>query len=146
MPLSEIEKKERRRISDKKYYEKNIEKIKLSCKLYQQINKEILKERHKIYRKNNKDKEKVRHKKYNQSPQGIKTKVKLNWKNSGIIDLDIDSVYEYFITQTECWICYKEFNKDIVMDRRCLDHDHTLENEPNIRYICCTYCNLHIIK
>ena len=67
------------------------------------------------------------------------------WKHQGIIDEDFDSLYEYFIKETNCWICDKVYNKDINMDRRCLDHDHDLLDEPNVRYICCNYCNINII-
>ena len=75
-----------------------------------------------------------------------KQKTIIQWKYQGVIDNDYDLFYDYFITQTNCWICDKVFNKDIVMDRRCLDHDHDLLDEPNIRYICCNYCNLYIVR
>ena len=116
MPLSELEKKERKRISDKKY------------------------------RENNREKKRLIDKKYKQTPEG-KKKYRLNkWKFGGIIDPDIESVYDYFITQTHCWICDKEYNNNIIMDYRCLDHDHDLIDEPNIRYICCGYCNINVIR
>tara|TARA_R110000851_G_scaffold332462_1_gene508761 strand:+ start:12 stop:398 length:387 start_codon:yes stop_codon:yes gene_type:complete len=126
MPLSELEKKERRRLTDKKYFENNKEKIAERQKKYYENNLEKIKE-------------------YNQSPKRIKDKRISNWRRSGIIDPDLKSVYDYFITQTNCWICDKEYNKVNKMDLRCLDHDHDLTDEPNIRYICCNYCNLNII-
>lgn len=69
-----------------------------------------------------------------------------NWKKRGVIDDDWDGLYDYYIKETNCWICDKVYSNDIVIDRRCLDHDHDLLDEPNVRYICCNYCNLHIIK
>ena len=73
---------------------------------------------------------------------------KEHWKSRGVIveNNNWRGLYDYFITQTNCWICDKVYNKDNTMDRRCLDHDHDLFDEPNIRYICCHYCNLHIVK
>ena len=68
------------------------------------------------------------------------------WKQQGIIDNDYDLLYEYFIKETNCMICYKIFNKDIINDRRCLDHNHYITDDNNVRYICCNYCNLNIIK
>ena len=109
MPLTEIEKKERKSIRDKKYREKNPDYV----KNYQDENPWVV--------------------------------IIAGWRFRGIIDPDLKSVYDYFITQTNCWICDKEYNKDIQMDRRCLDHDHDLTDEPNIRYICCGYCNFNII-
>tara|TARA_R110002073_G_scaffold273850_1_gene437332 strand:- start:35 stop:544 length:510 start_codon:yes stop_codon:yes gene_type:complete len=153
----ELEKKEKKRLAKKKYSENNKEKINEYSKKYRENNvekekkrrkkyKENNKEKIKEYNENNKDKAKKRQKKYDQSPKGIKSNTLSNWRRRGIIDPDLESVYNYFITQTNCWICDKEYNKDINMDKRCLDHDHDLIDEPNIRYICCNYCNLHIIK
>ena len=103
------------------------------------INRKIT---HKKYRDANKEKRK-QYKKNNP-----KIYIISQWKQRGVIveDNDWDGLYNYFITQTNCMICDKVYNKDIVMDRRCLDHDHNLLDQPNIRYICCWYCNLKIIK
>ena len=108
----------------KKYRENNKKKIALKNKEWNNNNKEYRKQ-YKIY--------------------NPKTDIISLWKSRGVIDDDYDLLYEYFITQTNCWICDKVFNKDIVMDRKCLDHDHDITDDNNVRYICCNYCNLHIV-
>ena len=115
-------------------------KAKENKKQYYLANKEKIAKYHKQYFLDNTEKIKQY---YLDNP---KINIISEWKRQGVIDNDWDSLYEYFIKETNCWICDKVFNKDINMDRRCLDHDHDLLDEPNVRYICCNYCNLHIIK
>jgi len=62
-----------------------------------------------------------------------------HWIRQGTIDEDISSVYDYFITQTHCWICGIEYCKKY---KRCLDHNH---DTGEIRYICCAVCNSHVV-
>ena len=144
MVLTEQERKERKAIVDKKYYLNNKEKVAENGKQYRNNNKEKIAEYIKQYYLNNKEKVAEQNKQY--FLDNPKIFIISHWKRQGVIDDDFDSLYEYFITQTNCWICNKVYNKDNVMDRRCLDHDHDLLDEPNIRYICCHYCNLHIVK
>ena len=79
------------------------------------------------------------YKKYYNTPKGKKKNVLRKWKRRGILDNDLSSLYDYYLTQTYCWICFKEYKttKD-----RCLDHDHET-GEP--RYICCQQCNLKML-
>jgi hypothetical protein len=144
MVLTEQERKERKAIVDKKYYLNNKEKVAENGKQYRNNNKEKIAEYIKQYYLNNKEKVAEQNKQY--FLDNPKIFIISHWKRQGVIDDDFDSLYEYFITQTNCWICNKVYNNDNVMDRRCLDHDHDLLDEPNIRYICCNYCNLHIVK
>ena len=65
-----------------------------------------------------------------------------SWKAIGIIDTDMDLLYEVFMKETKCWICDVEFSKS---NHKCLDHDHSIKDGNNVRYICCRNCNLHII-
>jgi len=123
--MSEAEKKERIRIACKKYYDNNREKIAEQKRQYYKANREKLtqyqKENPKLYRIS-------------------------QWKRNGIIDDDYDLLYEVFIKETNCWICGKDFNKDIRMDIRCLDHDHDITDDGNVRYILCGYCNLFVVR
>ena len=85
-------------------------------------------------------KRKEQYKKYQQSPAGIKSMRISLWKSQGIIDEDLGAVYEYYIKETHCMVCFKEYKdtKD-----RCLDHDH---ETGKIRYICCRKCNTHFLR
>ena len=78
-------------------------------------------------------------KKYTSSPKGIKSSRIYNWKFMGIIDEDLSAVYDYYIDETNCMICFKEYKDS---QDRCLDHDH---ETGEIRYICCRYCNRHLL-
>ena len=131
MVLTEEQRKINKAISNKKWRDANKERELIREKKWRDANKEKRAEYKKQYHIDNPN-----------------VNIINQWKSYGIIveDDDWDGLYEYFIKETNCWICDKVFNKDINMDRRCLDHDHDLLDEPNVRYICCNYCNLHIIK
>jgi len=135
--------KEKKRITSKKYYENNKVKIAEQKKKYNEENREKKAEYSKKYYLENKEKIAEHKKKYKkENPKSYRIS---NWKKRGIIDDDYDLLYDVFIKETNCWICGKDFNKDIVMDRRCLDHDHDITDDGNVRYILCNYCNLHVV-
>ena len=62
------------------------------------------------------------------------------WKYRGIIDNDFNSLYEYFLKETHCWICDKEYKK---RSDKVLDHCHET-GEP--RYIVCRGCNSYLLS
>jgi len=146
MVLTEAEKKERNKIAYKKYYKANREKrIESSLKNYnKKKNDEDFKKIKKLYNEQYylDNKEKILQ--YNK--ENPKSKIICDWKIQGIIDDDYDLLYEVFIKETNCWICGKDFNKDIRMDIRCLDHDHDITDDGNVRYILCGYCNLFVVR
>jgi len=117
-----------RKESDRRYREKNKEKIKESNRKYEKENKEKRKE----YRETNKEKIKEYQK---ISPVYYKYRSIYHWKSRGIIDDDYDALFEVYVKETHCWICGKEYVK---RNHRHLDHDHDT-GEP--RYICCASCN-----
>ena len=111
------------------------EKKKLYNKNYKQKNKEAIKEYNKNYKQKNKEAVKEYKKEYNQSEKGVKTRIISHWKSRGILDEDLSAVYDYYIKQTHCMICLIEYKDSF---DRCLDHDH---ETGEIRYICCRHCN-----
>ena len=113
-----------RKEADKRYRLKNKEKIKAYDRQYRQDNKEARQELNNLYRK---------------TPSGKKSIRITKWKSIGIIDEDLGAVYDYYILETNCMICNKKYKGS---EDRCLDHHHL---EGYIRYICCQYCNLHVV-
>jgi len=76
---------------------------------------------------------------YRQSPKGKKVMRVANWKQIGIVDTDLPSLYDIYIQETNCWICGNEFKNS--KDRH-LDHDH---ETGEVRYICCRDCNIQLL-
>jgi len=122
MPLTQEEKRERQRISDKKYYEKN-------------------KEKRKEYLENNKEKIAIKHKEYRQTPNGKKSRIIAVWKQIGLICEDYDSLYCHYSLATECENCGVDFGErgDGSNTFKCMDHSHTTGE---FRNFLCHKCNL----
>ena len=113
-----------RKAINKKYYLKNKERILAKQREYRAKNKEKLRE--KKYYANNPDKYRIR-----------------NWKRQGIIDGDFPLLNEVFEKETHCWICWEPYNGR--KKRKCLDHDWSIKDDSNPRYICCHVCNLKVV-
>jgi hypothetical protein len=129
MVLTEEQRKINRAIINKKYSDNNKEKKAKINKKYRDANKEKIAKINKHYNLDNPKKKNIK-----------------IWKHRGVIDDDWDTLYDYYIKETNCMICDKVYNKNNHNDKKCLDHDHDLLDEPNIRYICCNYCNLHVVR
>ncbi len=84
---------------------------------------------------------------YTQSPTGRKSARISKWKNRGIIveENDWDYFHDLFLSITICQKCKKELTIDRypTHSTRCVDHDHNINDKPNVRMICCTACNLN---
>ena len=142
--------KEEKNDYNKKYYEKNKEKIKehnienkekikeYDTKYYIE-NKEKIKERCKEYYIENKEKIKEHKKKYNKTEIGKKTKTISKWINIFKIKFDDRTQAEYYynsyINTHSCNWCNKDFKDSL---DRCMDHCHTCGLP---RAIICRSCN-----
>ena len=168
--LDIVVKKENKRLSDKKYYEKNKEKLLQRQKEYNQENKEKIlqyqkeyceqnrekiKEYKKQYREQNKEKineyyhdnrEKIsqQQKQYHQTPESIKSHRISQWKYKGVICDDFDALYDHYTKTSYCDFCRCEltYDKNKTATTKCLDHDHSITDRPNFRNILCHSCNI----
>jgi hypothetical protein len=126
----------------KEYTEKNKEKKKEYDKEYREKNKDKIKEKRKEYMKEytEKNKEKISEygKKYNQTETGKKCNRITTWKQIGVKSDDYNSLYEYFINVKNCEECNVELVEGIVINGRCLDHDHSTGL---FRNVLCRSCN-----
>jgi len=133
MVLSEEEKKERRRISTKKYRDKNKEKI----KEYYQNNKEKYKE----YSQEIKEYIRERQNEYRQTQKGKRSRKISDWKRRGLVSKDYNLLYNNYLKSTNCEECGVEYGKykDGTGTWKCMDHNHETGLFRN--YLCNT-CNI----
>tara|TARA_R110001592_G_C12859255_1_gene722659 strand:+ start:89 stop:601 length:513 start_codon:yes stop_codon:yes gene_type:complete len=141
MVLTEEEKKERKKESDRIWREKNKEKIREYDK--KRYNKEYRKEERHIWYENNKEeiikKNTIYNKTYRQTEQGKKVNRISRWKQVGIKCDDFDKLYDLYKNTNICNICKIELIEGKYgFNRKCLDHDHTTGL---FRQILCNTCN-----
>ena len=120
MVLTDAERKERKRESDRKYREKNRDKLLEKKKKYREENKEELKE----YKRE-----------YNKTPAGKKANTIRYWKHRGLIHDNYSELYDKYIGTTCCEVCKKVFPDSY---DRCMDHDH---DTGLFRQVLCRGCN-----
>tara|TARA_R100000935_G_scaffold26672_1_gene46659 strand:- start:18594 stop:19106 length:513 start_codon:yes stop_codon:yes gene_type:complete len=131
--------------SNKEYREKNKEKLKQGNKEFREKNKaynkeysEKNKEKIKEYKKDYYEKNKDRLREYEHTDKGIKCRRLSDWRRRGIIFHDYNWIYDVYIARTQCDYCKKDFKND---SDRCLDHDHSITDDNNVRAILCRSCN-----
>ena len=90
---------------------------------------------------------KIYMKTYNQTSTGKKTKRISNWKKRGILveSNNYDKFYDVYLKITNCQLCEKILTTDKyhTHSTRCVDHDHLINDKPNVRAICCHACNVN---
>ena len=138
--LNIVVKKEQRRLTNKKYRQKNKEKIAEKKKEYYQQNRDKLREYDLKYYQKNKDKILE----YYQTPEGIKSHRICNWRQRGVICDDFEALYDHYTKTSYCDFCRVQltYDKTRTATTKCLDHDHTITNAPNFRNILCNLCNV----
>ena len=68
-----------------------------------------------------------------------KAKMNVHWEKYGMIFVGLfDEIYDIYIHSSECDKCKKKF---INRRDRCLDHDHLITDDFNVRGVLCQYCN-----
>jgi len=63
------------------------------------------------------------------------------WKVRGIIFHDYDLLYDIYLQTTHCDRCDRLLTMDNGSAQKCLDHDHTITDDINVRNILCKKCN-----
>ena len=79
-------------------------------------------------------------KQYRNSKHNKKIKTICQWRSRGILCFDYDLLYDIVLSTTRCEFCKVELNTN-TKTRRCLDHDHSINDKFNIRAILCNSCN-----
>ena len=92
----------------------------------------------KEYHRKNREKILQRFSVYQKTEAFHKINVIASWKRQDIVcDGEWDEVWEWWSSTKQCDIC------DVSLEgkKKCLDHDHHLKDEYNVRGILCSKCN-----
>lgn len=142
--LTDNERVERRRISNRKYKSANKERISKQGKEYYQANKERILKRDSEYYQANKEKIRKQGKEYYQTPRGYKQNTLSKWKSSGLKESpeNLERIYGLWLTQECCNACECVLIRDGLQCSKsaCMDHNHTTYR---FRHIICRSCNSH---
>jgi len=107
--------------------------IKEKIKQYKQYNKK--QDRNEYMRQYRKDKKRESNAK--------KSRRISSWKSQGILFHDYNLLYEIYFKTTHCDECKCQLTYDRYMRNttKCLDHDHSIIDDNNVRNILCHCCN-----
>ena len=136
-----LKNKEKIKQQQKEYRKKNKEKKSEYLKHYRLENKEQLLQRQKEYDKKYRNKNKDKIKEYRQSESFKKSNRISKWKHQGILCFDYNLLYDIFLSTNKCEFCNCELDK-CNKSRKCLDHDHNINDKFNVRGVLCNACNL----
>ena len=78
---------------------------------------------------------------YQQTPKYIKSRRIKDWNYQGIIFHDMDLLHDIYEQTTHCDNC-GVFLQGLGNARKCLDHDHSITDDENVRNILCNRCNI----
>ena len=90
---------------------------------------------------NNKEKIKIKEQKWRKNNPEVYRKGATisNWKRRGMISKNWEATYNHYLNCHYCEWCDEKFKPEYW--DKCLDHDHDINNEVNIRGVLCQYCN-----
>ena len=144
--LHYLKNKEERKEYNRLYQIKHSEKIKEERRLYRIKNKKKMDELHKLWILNNKEHIKEYSKEYHKSEKGKKIYRIADWKRQGILCFDWNLLYDIFLSTNKCEICEVKQTTDRYTTKttRCLDHDHSINDRFNVRYVLCHSCNVKL--
>ena len=96
------------------------------------------------YRERNREKIAEHQREYGQTENGKKHLRINNWKRHGIIADNWEEVHAWFMEVDTCDICDCVFTRDRynTSSSKCLDHDHSIKDDYNIRGVICNTCNV----
>tara|TARA_R110002074_G_C12458499_1_gene659225 strand:- start:994 stop:1437 length:444 start_codon:yes stop_codon:yes gene_type:complete len=128
----------------KAYRENHKEEKAAQNKAYSEEHKEERKAYMKAYNKEYNEKHKEEIKVYRQSSEGKKSRRINGWKRYGIISDDWNSLYEKVMNTKFCENCGIQLTEGrySTPTTRCLDHDHSITDKPNVRNVLCVSCNV----
>ena len=91
------------------------------------------KETQKRYREKNKEKIKERDTEYWKSPAGLKIHRIYKWKSRGVKSDNFDELYEYYLNCNNCEECNVALtNDEVCITKKVLDHNHITGKFRNI--------------
>ena len=86
--------------------------------------------------------DKIRREKTKINREKNKKKIKIRgWIQQKIISNDWDATYEWVMNTKNCEDCCVLLENGVGNNGKCLDHDHSINDRPNIRAVLCFYCN-----
>jgi hypothetical protein len=128
---------------NRKYREKNKEKVKEDDSLRYYANPEPKKQATKDRYAANPEAKNEYDKAYNQTPQGKKKNRKSKWKKRGVIfetKEEFEAVYKIYLETEFCNFCNCKLHEgNVGSGKKTLDHDHTTGK---FRNILCNKCNI----
>ena len=81
--------------------------------------------------------------KYRKTEKGHKITTFCSWRRIGIIFHDWDLLYDMYMEATHCDFCKCELDTGLYKTKKCLDHDHDIIDDDNVRGILCNRCNIN---
>tara|TARA_Y100000114_G_scaffold61492_1_gene56408 strand:- start:475 stop:936 length:462 start_codon:yes stop_codon:yes gene_type:complete len=124
------------------YYRKHKEDLKKRARDYYHEHKDAIKGRVKEYYTNNREECLRRVKEYRENNfyEWDKRQKIAIWRSRGVHHENMGELYDYYFTCEFCELCGCLLTGGLGNQGKCLDHDHTKE-ENNFRNVVCKKCN-----